>query len=68
MVEEALQKRLAEMPPDAPGLGACSEEMPVDPDASDPETGRAPPHVIAEWDAKRQAGLAAKAAEKATQA
>ena len=39
-----------------------------DPDAPDPETGRYPAHVIAGWDAKRQAGLDAKVAEKATQA
>ncbi len=54
MIEKALQERLA--------------ERPVDSDASDPETGRWPEHVIAQRaaaaDEKRTATFAAKAAEK----
>jgi len=59
MVEKALLERMAEMP-DTP------DEMPgdgVDPDAPDPATGKAPDHVIAEWEAKREANLAKKRAE-----
>ncbi len=59
----AMATKLAEMPsnpPAAPGGGA---EMPVDPNAPDPETGKMPDHVIAEWEVKREAGLKKKWAE-----
>ena len=59
MVEEALQKRLAEQVDSA----KWPETM-VDPDAADPETGRYPDHVIARNQAAGVAAASAKAAEK----
>ena len=70
MIEKAVDKDRAERQEDGlakPWSPTALAKGPVDPDASDPETGRYPAHVIAEHDAKRQAGLDAKAAEKALQ-
>ena len=58
MIEKAVAADRAEREPD-------KED---NPDAPDPETGRYPDHVIAEHDARRQAGLDAKATEKALKA
>jgi len=67
-LDALIEKAVAADRAERPLPGASGQMMPVDPDAPDPETGRAPAHVIAEWDAKRQAGIAALAAEKAAKA
>ncbi len=66
MVEKAVAAKLAALPggSDELSIEAQGPAIPLeDPDAADPATGKMPDHVIAEWEAKREANLRKKWAE-----